>query len=230
MKKRYGTALAGLLLCALLAPVSCVAPPPAGFITPGPQKRGNVQMSAQGGAGFTYAGVGGAGGALHIEPFVTRRLSIPLTGVVADGMGMDVGGLEEHAETTMYWYGQARLGLRYRIRDHITVGGGLLGNARIVRHCYGMDDWECDSKRTDGGFSLDFEWSYGHRWKYVGLSFAQKLTWEATTLLGFQLSNELTCALFPGGGPFAFTLHAGLVYILPTGIYFTASAGLMIMI
>ena len=232
----------GIAAFAVVATTACIKPPPIGYIAPGPQRKGKVIIGVQGSAcgGMSWDGTAAAGGgALQVEPFVSSRISIPITGVLAYGVGHEVryddfrDGDYEYTYVTRL-YGQMRTGVRYRHRRHWFFGGGL--TVTLADGTY--SSWEVNepSIRTRGlgvGLSPDFEWGYSRRWNRVGFTFAQRLTWDALplpgvrkvgaaggfALLGIHLSNEATLAIFGARGVWAFTmtLGFGLTVLFPWG-------------
>ncbi len=144
-KRFFAVALLALLPACLGAPVA------PGFISTAPASRGAVGVGAGAGPamllgeGVTVAG----GGAFHLDPFVSPRLSIP----IELGLGGRGGGAA----------GISRFGLRYRPLDRFSLGfgggPGFLANTdfddRLVFNPYG---------------AVDLEFAFSDRWGNVGLS------------------------------------------------------------
>ena len=85
-----------------------------GFVSTVPRQAGAVDVGMQNGVGRTCVegcSDAQAWGSLHVDPYVTPALSVPLEGAV-----MDVGA-KEPAEST-------RAGLRYRLSRNAAVGLG----------------------------------------------------------------------------------------------------------
>ncbi len=107
-----------LLVLAAIVLVSgpaCVPPPVnPGYISIPSSPKGKAVVNLMGGGAYEAStGNGYGGGAFHADPFVTKRLSIPLG--LSGGGGAAVGG------------GAARVGLRYRAAPFMSLGGGVGG-------------------------------------------------------------------------------------------------------
>lgn len=197
-----------ILVCVLwllgLSFLSC-ASSPIGHIVRGEQQPGRVVVSAQGGAGgnITDEGVG-VGGAVHVDPFVTSRLSIPVS--LSYLRLWDAESL---------WSATGRVGLRYRLGEYITLGGGL---AAVVQQ---SDDTERKTF-TNGSGQIDFEWSVGRRWSFVSISWAQRLLWDARNYFFVNLLSELSLAWYPTGKDLAITASPFYSITFP---YFIMSGG-----
>jgi len=99
--------------CTVLA--ACTLPPVnPGFVSTVPRRGGALDLGLQGGAGLACVDKCSDGlgwGSLHLDPYLTPRLSVPVEGAVTD-----LGG-KLPAEA-------ARLGLRYRYADGASLGVG----------------------------------------------------------------------------------------------------------
>lgn len=91
----------------------CLAPPMnVGYVAMDPSRRGGVDVQGQlGGGGELPEGMAGAGGAIHVEPFVAPKVSIPM------GTGM-AGSIEGGAIPL-------RVGVRHRATRFFAYGGGI---------------------------------------------------------------------------------------------------------
>lgn len=221
-----------LLLTVLVAGATgrCVKPPPIGYVVPGPQKKGKVVFGLQGGGGAgPLRGLAAAGGgALHLESFATRRLSFPLTLAVLGGHNLDQG--YEENDIPRVW-GQLRAGIRYRSGKHWFIGGGLTGGIVWRTYCPHADEFYVCSDGFRALFALDFEYGYSHRWTHTGITFAQRLTWDAILLASVHLTQELTFAFYGTSDTWAFTLSIGLGFtLLPTLPWGSAALGLVVML
>ncbi len=220
-----------LLLAAIVtgALIGCVKPPPVGYVVPGPQKPGKVLVGLQGGGGVgpgEFSDVSAAGGgALQLEPFATRRLSFPITLAVLGGHGMNA---DDGRGIARVW-GQLRTGLRYRVGNHWFVGGGLDTSVVWRTQCAdnGYEEDIC-SGGVVGIFGLDFEWGYSQRWKRFGLTYAQRLTWDATLLHALHAAQELTLAFHGKSDSWAFTVSVGIGFTtIPYPVWGSAAVGLV---
>lgn len=88
-----------------------------------------------------------------MEPYATPRLSVPI-GAIGTYPGA----------------GAARVGLRYRLGRFLSLGGGAGTSFFVIRetedHGYGV-----------AGL-VDLELALGHRWRWFGLSFAFRPTYQ----------------------------------------------------
>jgi len=215
----------GIAAFAVVAVTACIKPPPIGYIAPGPQRKGKVIIGVQGGAGGGWSSneeiiAAAGGGALQIEPFASSRISIPVTLALAYGVGHELRWDDSYVTRL---YAQMRTGIRYRHLKNWIFGGGLTVILADGDYSY----WEDEDGPTphirelELGLSLDFEWGYSRRWKRVGLTFAQRLTWDAIplpgllrafgglALSGVHLTNEVTLAIYGALGGWAFTMTIG---------------------
>ncbi|MDY0003782.1 MAG: hypothetical protein RBU30_20965 [Polyangia bacterium] len=227
-----------LAFCPCLAAAGCVPPSPMGLILPGPQKPGTVILQAQAAGGYgRYGDEGygiryGGGGVLHLETFATSRISLPLS--LSIGRLWDASMPRLLAEDSQAWkyYGTLRMGVRYRVGDSLSVGGGVGGSA--YRGKLSFDDlWdeEDPAPSVSGGCAhLDFEWSRSKRHGDLIIAFSHRLVWDASFLLTFHMPAELTLALSPRGSRFALTLSVFVVWTLPAVFWGGSSLGLVLRI
>jgi hypothetical protein len=91
----------------------CMPPPTnIGFVDPSASRRGGLDVQGQvGGGGQFPVQTPGGGGAVHVEPFVSPRLSVPI--------GLD------YVRTRDYNFAPLRVGVRHRVRERLALGGGL---------------------------------------------------------------------------------------------------------
>lgn len=91
----------------------CLAPPMnVGYVAMDPSRRGGVDVQGQvGGGGELPSGLAGGGGAMHVEPFVTPKVSIPIGTAV---VGSTAGG-----------FAPLRVGVRHRATRFFAYGAGI---------------------------------------------------------------------------------------------------------
>lgn len=105
-------------ILAASAAQACMPPPLGiGHVVMDPSGRGGVDIQGQLGGGAEFLGPsGGGGGAVHVETFVSEKVSFPIgAGVVlGGGSGSGVGG-----------FAPVRVGVRHRAGRHVAWGGGI---------------------------------------------------------------------------------------------------------
>jgi hypothetical protein len=125
----------------------CFAPPVnVGYVAMDPSRRGGVDVQGQiGGGGALPRDPNGGGAAMHVEPFVTPKVSIPIgTGIV----GSTVGGAVplrvgvRHRATRFFAYG-AGIGPGVSFLDGIVIASGTAD----IEFIFGL-------QRHWGGFSV----------------------------------------------------------------------------
>ena len=123
-------------------------PPPmnVGYVAMDPSRKGGVDVQGQAGGGSWVPGpAGGGGAAMHVEPFVAKRVSLPI-GVGAGGSGF--GG-----------HIPLRVGVRHRATKVFAWGAGI-GPSVIVDRNFGSVSGIADLEVVLGvqkpiiGFSL----------------------------------------------------------------------------
>jgi hypothetical protein len=99
-------------LCAIAAG-GCMPPPMnVGYVAMDPAHAGGVDVQGQAGGGaWVPEAAGGGGAAVHVEPFVSRRVSLPIGG------GLGGSGLGGHAPL--------RVGVRHRATRVFAYGAGI---------------------------------------------------------------------------------------------------------
>jgi hypothetical protein len=104
---RIAAPLAGLLAAA----AACMPPPMnVGYVSLDPARAGAVDVQGQaGGGGFLPRGAGGGATMMHVDPFVARRVSLPI--------GVALGG------STFGGHGILRVGVRHRALKVLAPGG-----------------------------------------------------------------------------------------------------------
>lgn len=151
-----------------------------------------------------------------MEPFVSERWSVPMSLGIASYSGFWHEGAGDGKELRRF-SATIRVGMRYRLGSHVTLGAGLSSGVHRLDHRW--CDEECStSPEYDSGAQLDFEWSVGRRWRHVSLSFAQRLLWDVRFVIVFHLLSEVSLAWYPAGADWALTLSAfGGLSIPPSG-------------
>ncbi len=223
-------------LVAFVMVLSACAPAPlVGHVLHGPQRPGKVVLAAHGGGGVVIGakdegGIGrGAGGVLHVEPFATSRLSVPIS-IGAAGLWHARLAMLEELER-MDGYASGRAGLRYRVGRRYTFGGGV-GGGMVWGKTYDeerlADGSEARVARalTDGSAHLDFEWSQGRRIGDVRITFAQRLVWDVRNLVVFHLVSEIGVAWYPTGQTVALTAAGYVGWTLPFPLWGGLTAGI----
>jgi hypothetical protein len=177
--------------CATVAVAACLPPPMnVGYVALDPSRQGGVDLQGQFGGGASFAGpTGGGGGVAHVEPFVARKVSLPI------GFGLGVAGAGGRATGLMPF----RFGVRHRALRHLAWGVGIgpsiafdSGGAQVA----GVADFEI----VPGVQMHRFGFSFGIRpaFSFVsgGLTFYGMF--EPAFAIGLGRQTSLTLALVAG--------------------------------
>ena len=137
-----------------LAP-GCVSGPPMspGLVDMRTASPGHTTVSVVGGAGgiVSEPADGRGGGGLSVDPYLTKRLSLPMAAGAGRGFDSDLFGDQVTAAT--------RVGARYRLSEHLALGGG-----------FDTGHWISPDGASLSGLGPDAEISWGTRYGLLTLS------------------------------------------------------------
>lgn len=189
------------VLCALFATstwIACVAHPVnPGYVSVAAGAPHGVDLSISGGGGveiFEDTEVVAVGaGSIHVEPYASSRLSIPLS-ISAGGSDMD--GFRA-------WGGAGRIGIRYRLLSWLAIGSGVgVGLFRGEMRWFGE---VLINEHEKWASFFDIELAAGIRKGRWGFSLALRPTFEAIEAL-FTLPVEAVVGIHPSRS-LAITIH-----------------------
>lgn len=140
----------------------CVPIVNTGYLSSAPRRAGAVDLQLHAGGGYPHYGWG----SVHVEPFASSKLSIPIG--LSGSAVLDGGG------------GALRVGLRHRTTRLLKLGGGLGGTASSDASFAGL---------------LDFELGLGDRWERFGLSLGFRPTWIIPSAIVY-FPFEVAAAIF----------------------------------
>lgn len=200
-----------VLIFGSLGGVACQPPAHSGYISMANREVGEMDISASiGGGSPVYLGAG-----VQVEPYVTQSLSIPVTINAGWGGGTHERVREEETHAIQA-YLTGRAGVRYRLREWVSLGLGVGGGyTRMIHAVKPIGQVEAEG-RHEGTLLIDLELAIGHRWGSFGFSLSTRPTWDAVRLNRGVLPFELALAWYPVDDSWAL-VASGMIGVLIPG-------------